>query len=559
MSNEKLPWPLSESVHAAKHRQPGETFYQFACRIAAALQDDDAHRRNIKDAVLDQRILFGGRIQASVGTAHKSRTPFNCFVSGVIGDSMESILQRQNEAIYTMRMGGGIGYDFSKIRPNGEPVRSMGSTASGPVSFMELFDAGCSVVSSAGHRRGAQMGVLRIDHPDIVEFVHAKAGTGKLKNFNVSVGVTDEFMIAVHNGERFPLRFKNREVYREIDARALWDEIMRTTWDHAEPGVLFLDQINRMNNLYYCETIAATNPCGEQPLPPYGACLLGSLNLTKYVYLTEAGYRFNEGLMAEDTRTLVRALDNVIDQSDFPLEQQDMEARCKRRMGVGITGLANAGEVLGYPYGSDQFIAFMSNILERIRDEAYSTSSWMAHHKGSCPAFTSDRNAYLSSRFILSLPDYIRERIRRDGIRNSHLLSIAPTGTISLTAGNVSSGIEPVLFYREKRDVRGWGTVEVEDYAVGQWGVKGKLSHEVTTRQHLKVLETAQKYVDSSVSKTINIGPNTSFGDFKHVYSTAWFNGAKGVTTFRDGGKLKGIRNDAACYIDENGIKTCEE
>ncbi|WP_174834279.1 adenosylcobalamin-dependent ribonucleoside-diphosphate reductase, partial [Staphylococcus aureus] len=446
-------------------------------RIAAALKDDDQHFADFRDALLGMRFLPAGRIQSAMGSTRQV-TPYNCYVSGTINDSFVdgegSIMVRAAEAAATMRMGGGIGYDFSTLRPRGDLIRKLQSHSSGPISFMHIFDAICKCVASSGHRRGAQMGVMRVDHPDIEEFIHAKQPgkdvqplwdlvaelpegaqkqqlimslqqTLKLTGFNVSVAITDKFMECVASGEPFPLTFEGR-TYREVDARALWDAIMRGTWDWAEPGVLFIDAINRMNNLWYCETIAATNPCGEQPLPPYGACLLGSFNLVKYIYKDGAGrFSFDWDQYREDIPQVVRAMDNVVDRAIYPLPQQKQEAKDKRRMGLGITGLANAAEALGHEYGSPAFLAFEAEVLDTLRDESYLASAHIAKVKGSFPKF--DKDKYLQGQFIKTLREDVRDAIAKYGIRNSHLTSIAPTGTISLCADNVSSGIEPVFAY----------------------------------------------------------------------------------------------------------------
>ena len=348
-----------------------------------------------------------------------------------------------------MRMGGGIGYDFSTLRPKGDLIVKLQSRSSGPISFMEIFDAVCRCTSSSGHRRGAQMGVLRIDHPDIFDFVRAKQNETFLKGFNISIAVTDEFMECKRDGKPFQLKFGGR-VYREVDTNELWDAVMRSTWDWAEPGVLFIDTINRMNNLHYCETIAATNPCGEQPLPPFGACLLGSFNLVRYVSKDMHGWRFDWDRLARDIAPVVRAMDNVVDRARYPLPQQEHEAKSKRRMGLGVTGLANAGEALGLPYGSKGFLDFTRRVLTLVRDESYRASARLAQEKGAFPLYS---NEYLDSKFVRTLPEDIQGLIEFYGIRNSHLTSIAPTGTISLCADNISSGLEPVFSYGMERTV----------------------------------------------------------------------------------------------------------
>lgn len=566
--------PYSQELHAQKYRGSGESFREAMNRIAAALKDDDQHFADFRDALLGMRFLPAGRIQSAMGSTRQV-TPYNCYVSGTINDSFVdgegSIMVRAAEAAATMRMGGGIGYDFSTLRPRGDLIRKLQSHSSGPISFMHIFDAICKCVASSGHRRGAQMGVMRVDHPDIEEFIHAKQPgkdvqplwdlvaelpegaqkqqlvmslqqTLKLTGFNVSVAITDKFMECVASGEPFPLTFEGR-TYREVDARALWDAIMRGTWDWAEPGVLFIDAINRMNNLWYCETIAATNPCGEQPLPPYGACLLGSFNLVKYIFKDGAGrYAFDWDQYREDIPQVVRAMDNVVDRAIYPLPQQKQEAKDKRRMGLGITGLANAAEALGHEYGSPAFLAFEAEVLDTLRDESYLASAHIAKVKGSFPKF--DKDKYLQGQFIKTLREDVRDAIAKYGIRNSHLTSIAPTGTISLCADNVSSGIEPVFAYSFDRTViefSGPRVETVEDYGARVFGVRGKACSRVTVQEHVAALTVAAQRVDSAVSKTCNVPSDISWEDFKNVYVSAWEGGAKGCTTFRLGGKRSGI------------------
>ena len=455
---------LSDEIDETKYRQTGEDFYSKVVRIADALKDDSGHFEEFKDILRDMRFLPAGRVQNAMGAARQT-TAFNCFVSGTIDDSMDSIMQRATEAAETMRRGGGIGYDFSRIRPRGDLIKSLESRSSGPVSFMGIYDAICQTIASSGHRRGAQMGVLRIDHPDIEQFITAKANSDKLTGFNISIGVTDEFMEHLKAKMPFPLRYDGK-VYKEVDPVALWDMVMRSTWDWAEPGVLFIDRINEMNNLHYCEDIQATNPCGEQPLPPFGACLLGSFNLVKYV--DHVGQTFDWDQFRKDIRVTVSAMDNVIDRTIYPLEEQKQEAETKRRMGLGITGLANAGEMMGHPYASGEFMQFMEMVLRNLRDTAYDESAELAKEKGPFPLW--DWEQYSQGKFIMQLPPQVQHKIQTTGIRNSHLTSIAPTGTISLTADNVSSGIEPpfALFYdRTIEGFDGQSIERVEDYAYG--------------------------------------------------------------------------------------------
>ncbi len=799
--------PISQEIHALKHRGEGESFYESACRQAGTLADDEDHRQTLKNMFLEQRALLAGRVQAAVGAARRV-TPFNCFVASTIPDSMEGIMDVAKEAAQTMRMGGGIGFDFSTIRPRGSRIISLDSEASGAVSFMEIYDAVCGTVSSAGNRRGAMMGVLRVDHPDIEEFIHAKQNSTKLRNFNISVGITDAFMEAVRNGDEFELNWNGHRPYRVVDAKSLWDQIMRATWEWAEPGVLFIDRINEMNNLHYIENIAATNPClhpdtmiettqgrmriadmteptqvycmhshtnelttaeaspsfiskrnantitlktdtgktltctpdhkiwtieagwleaqdlklgdrighlcrtkkseaysrvklntqpnsqyvsehrfvvsskydlkswddvhhidgntfnntidnlevisheqhsvitntgadksdmarnentgkfvkiqdkkkranipmpeelrsnlinqfsgkivsieegetvdvyditvedhhnfianylvvhncAEQPLPPRGACLLASLNLVKYVSGgMETGFKFDWNKFRDDIPPLVRAVDNVIEGAIFPLPEQKEEAHNKRRIGLGVTGLANAGEaVTGEQYGSSKFLTFTTKVLKALRDEAYKASVELAKEKGPFPLF--DKEKYLESAFIKTLPKEIQEDIGRYGIRNSHLLSIAPTGTISLAADNVSSGIEPVFRHEYQRTVlMPSGPVQetIRDYGLENFNVQGATADVLDISAHLSVLTTTQKYIDSAVSKTCNVGADVTWDEFQNIYMTAWEQGAKGCTTFRDAGSRDGIMKEteegAACYYDaDTGKKSCE-
>ena len=557
--------PLSEELDVIKYRQTGESFYDKCVRIADALKDSDTHFKEFKDVLRNMRFLPAGRVQNAMG-ASRQTTAYNCFVSGTIEDSMDSIMDKAKEAAMTMRLGGGIGYNFGNIRPRGDRIKSLESLSSGPVSFMGIFDAVCQTIASSGARRGAQMGVMPISHPDIEEFITAKNNSDKLTGFNISIGITDKFMQHLHDNEPFPLEFQG-EVYKYVDPKPLWDMVMRSTWDWAEPGVLFIDTINNKNNLWYCETIAATNPCGEQPLPPYGACLLGSFNLVKYVQ----GRSFDFDQFTADISTVVRAMDNVIDRTIYPLPQQEQEAKNKRRMGLGVTGLANAGEMLGKPYASPEFMDWAEEVLATLKVRAYSASSDLAAEKGSFPAFDTDK--YMQGDFICELPDWLQVKIGTQGIRNSHLTSIAPTGTISLTADNVSSGVEPPfsLYYdRTIQSFDGQSVERVEDYAYTQ-GVRSRTANEISAQEHLDVLVLASKHVDSAVSKTCNVGDGVSYDEFKELYRQAWQAGCSGITTFRASGKRFGILNEVkepandnepkaeACFIDpETGQKSCE-
>ena len=811
--------PISEQIHKMKYRSKGESFKEAMARVANALKDNEDHFYHFKKILYDMRFLPAGRVQAAMG-APREVTPYNCFVSGTIPDSMRGITTAIAEAAETMRLGGGIGYDFSTLRPRGDHIRSLDSRSSGPISFMGIFDALCKTIASAGHRRGAQMGVLRVDHPDIKEFIKAKNNSTELTQFNISIGVTDAFMTAVREDTPFDLVFDGR-VYETVKATALWDDILRSTWDWAEPGILFIDRINKKNNLWYCETIAATNPClhgdtmvetvegrkkikditspvkvytmmpdgslgvkqataswktksraktvivavgsgkqvtctpdhkiyvrdkgwvradqlvkgdtlvhlcrarrgvaysgiklstehnrayqmehrfmfegmyghiedgydihhldgntynntasnlcnlfhsthstltryecannhqtkgkdgkwitnyssyknpiipmpkelrsnlknqksacvvsvtegptadvydmsvedthnfiadfivvhncGEQPLPPYGACLLGSINLAKYIIITPMGNTFDYAQLEEDLPHIIRAMDNVVDRAIYPLPEQEKEAKNKRRMGVGVTGVANAGEALGFPYGSDEFISFVEKVMKVIAYGSYRASINLAKEKGPFPLF--DRRL-LQSEFALTLPEDIRADIAEFGLRNSHLLSVAPTGTISLSADNISSGIEPVWDYEGKRIVQtfeGPQVLEYSDYGYRVFGVKGRIANDLDVMDHVKVLNIASRYVDSACSKTCNIGAEVSWEKFKDVYMQAYLGGASGCTTFRAAGKRFGIfvtedKEDTmsqplepetdpsdeggACYYDPStGLRKCE-
>ena len=561
--------PISQEIDAMKYRQKGESFHEKIKRIARTLSDGIEHQYQLEEILGEMRFLPAGRVQAAIGSS-RITTAYNCFVSGVIEDNMNSIMEKASEAAETMRRGGGIGYDFSRIRPRGDKIKSLDSQASGPVSFMGIFDSVCQTIASSGHRRGAQMGVLRVDHPDIEEFITAKRNSDKLTGFNISVGVTDKFMEALTSdvGDDFDLVFEG-QVYKTISARSLWDTIMDSTWDWAEPGVLFIDRISELNNLHYCEEITATNPCGEQPLPPYGACLLGSFNLTKYLetYIDHQGndaYRFLFPQFKEYIHEVVRAMDNVIDRTIYPLKQQSDEAKDKRRMGLGVTGLANAGEMLGFKYASEDFMVWAEKVFACLRDTCYKASALIAKEKGPFPLYRED---YLKSNFVRSLPASVKSLIREYGIRNSHLTSIAPTGTISLVADNVSGGIEPTFSHYYDRTIQtfdGPKTERVEDYAYAK-GVEGRAANDITVQEHLSILLLAQNYIDSACSKTCNVGDDVTYEDFKQVYVDAWRGGAKGCTTFRLSGKRYGVLQTVeeeekveACFIDaETGQKEC--
>ena len=522
---------------------PEDSWRRVARDLARVEADPAGWESKFYEALEDFRFLPAGRILAGAGTG-RSVTLFNCFVMGTIPDSMGGIFEMLKEAALTMQQGGGIGYDFSTIRPKGAPVSGVAADASGPLSFMDVWDAMCRTIMSAGSRRGAMMATMRCDHPDIEDFIAAKQDKARLRMFNLSVLVTDPFMEAVKADGPWDLVFQGR-VYRTLQARDLWNRITRATYEYAEPGVIFIDRINAANNLSYVETIAATNPCGEQPLPPYGACLLGSINLARLVSdpFDDTAHVCETELAALVT-TAVRMMDNVVDASRFPLEPQAREARAKRRIGLGVTGLADALLMVGLRYGSDEAAAQTVRWMKAIARAAYLASVDLAREKGAFPLF--DAEKYLASGTMQAMDEDVRAAVREHGIRNALLTSIAPTGTISLYAGNVSSGIEPVFAYAYTRKVLqadGSRTEEeVVDYAVAQWrekfGDAPLPDHFVSAQslpplEHVKMQAAAQQWVDSSISKTINCPKDISFEDFKEVYMAAWDSGCKGCTTYR--------------------------
>ena len=520
-----------------------DSWHRIAGALASVESSPEAWEPKFFDALSDFKFLPAGRITAGAGT-ERSVTLFNCFVMGTIPDSMGGIFDMLKEAALTMQQGGGIGYDFTTIRPKGAKVKGVAADASGPLSFMDVWDAMCRTIMSAGSRRGAMMATMRCDHPDILDFITAKRDPARLRMFNVSVLVTDAFMDAVKSDGSWDLVFEG-EVFQTMKAIDLWDQIMSSTFAFAEPGVIFIDRINKANNLSYCETIAATNPCGEQPLPPYGACLLGSINMARLVSKPFAkGANLDEAGMADLVATAVRMMDNVVDASRFPLEAQRREAEAKRRIGLGVTGLADALLMVGLRYGSEEAAAQTEIWMHQIARAAYLASVELAKEKGAFPLF--DADGYLASGAMQQMDADVRDAIAENGIRNALLTSIAPTGTISLYAGNVSSGIEPVFAYAYTRKVLqkdGSKTEEeVIDYAVQMWRDKmgdAELPNYFVNAQtlapleHVRMQAAAQKWVDSSISKTINCPEDISFEAFKDVYMAAWDQGCKGCTTYR--------------------------
>ena len=571
------------------------TWRRVARAVAAAdAQAQDSREQGFYRLLEDFRFLPGGRIMAGAGTGRRV-TLFNCFVMGRIEDSMEGIFSALREGALTMQQGGGVGYDFSSLRPAGSRAWSVGGTASGPVSFMRIWDSMCATLLSTGARRGAMMATLRCDHPDILQFIDAKRDARELRHFNLSVQVSDAFMQAVRDDTDWELAFPvsqlqdiaaspdsklivrpwpghdgpvNCRVIGVLRARELWERLMRASYACAEPGVLFIDRINHWNNLAYREYISATNPCGEIPLPPYGACNLGSLNLTRFVeqpFTREAHIGFESLQYA--AQLAVRFLDNVTDISRFPLPQQQDQAMQTRRIGLGITGLADSLVLLGIRYGSVESLDMAARVMQTICHAAYRASIQLAREKGSFPAFAAD--AYLQGRFIQSLPADIREAIAASGIRNSHLIAIAPTGTISLLANNVSSGIEPVFescFRRRIRQPDGsLKEHEVTDYACQLWqdrhGQETLPAAFVDARSlppaaHLQMQAAVQPYVDNAISKTINVPADFEFDDYKSLFEQAYELGLKGCTGYRQNPVTGTVLSATA--TEDSGTHCCD-
>jgi ribonucleoside-diphosphate reductase alpha chain len=519
------------------------------------------------DALEGFRFLPGGRIQAGAGTGRRV-TLFNCFVMGAIPDSLDDIFDALKEGALTMQQGGGVGYDFSTLRPSGAPALSVGATASGPVSFMQIWDATCATILSTGARRGAMMATLRCDHPDIEEFIRVKRDAAKLRHFNLSVLVSDAFMQAVQADGDWPLVFPlgahagasetveriwsgslkpvRCRVLRTVRARHLWDQIMQANYDVAEPGVIFVDRVNAQNNLWYAERISATNPCGEIPLPPYGACDLGSINLTQFVHAPFSDKAtLDLAAIAATAAVAVRMLDNVVDLSHFPLQQQAAMAHATRRIGLGLTGLGDALIMLGIPYGTQEAVRAAGDVMQCICESAYRASIELAREKGAFARL--DRELHLQGEFVRRLPEDIRAGITRHGIRNSHLTAIAPAGTVSLLANNVSSGLEPVYrlaYTRRVREADG----SLTEYALGDYayqlyrechGATAPLTPafvtagEISPFRHLDMQAALQPWVDNAISKTVNVPSDYSFALFRSLYDYAYNKGLKGCTTFR--------------------------
>ena len=523
----------------------GSTLDRIAGAVASVEADAPVWAAGFRELLSGLRFLPGGRILAGAGGGY-AVTLLNCFAMGALGDSLPEIFAGLEEGALSLRAGGGVGYDFSTLRPHGALARRSGGIASGPLPFMDLWDAMCATIGSTSARGGAMMGVLRCDHPDIESFVVAKSIPGRLTHFNLSVAVSDAFMSAVEAGARWPLRFpaETGRAWKEVPARILWDQITRAAWESGEPGVLFIDRINAWNNLAAQERIATTNPCGEIPLPPYGACDLGSLNLSRLVldpFTPQA--RLDWPLIERMVPLAVRFLDDVLSLSAYPLPAQREQALGSRRIGLGVTGLADALAMAGLHYGTQAARDWSREALRRIRDLAWETSVAIAREKAPFPRF--ERDAFLEAPFVHTLPDRLRDAIARHGVRNSHLLAIAPAGTISLLADNCSSGIEPIFALEQVRRVRDpEGRVQewqISDYALGQWRrLHGEEpppafveAPSLPPEAHLAMQAALQPLVDNAISKTINVPADYPLAAFRDLYRQAWQAGLKGCTLYR--------------------------
>jgi ribonucleoside-diphosphate reductase alpha chain len=566
---------ISELIWASRYRGTDsdgmpdasieDTWRRVARAVAALEPDAEGWQRRFESALAGFRFLPGGRILAGAGLG-TDVTLFNCFVAGRLVDSLEGILESLSETALTMQHGGGVGLDFSPLRPRGSPAVRTGATASGPVSFMHVWDTMCETLLATGRRRGAMMGTLRCDHPDIEVFVDAKRDAGVLHNFNLSVLVTDAFLRAVDEDRDWTLAWPPGEAAvsgKPLPARKLWRRIVASALETAEPGVLFVDTISRDNNLGYCETISATNPCGEVPLPPYGACNLGSINLAAAVSAPfSAAAAIDHAQLERLSGTAVRFLDNVIDVSRFPLPKQAEQARRTRRIGLGITGLGDALAMLGLRYDSADARNAAIEVMRTIRDSAYRASVELAAEKGAFPAY--DAGRYCDAPFIRRLPPELRKRLERHGIRNSHLLSIAPAGTISLLAGNLSSGVEPIYALEAERTIRGAGQAAqdlvVDDFALRRWRAQCGggcalpesfvTSGAISGDAHLAMQASLQPYVDNAISKTITLSPGATADTVDDIFRRAHRAGIKGCTVFRPGsmrGEVIRTRDEAHC------------
>jgi len=523
-----------DRLHKEKCRDKEQHFHDHCEKTAFRLSNSPYHEAALTEMLYNRRFLPAGRVQAALGAREREVSPFNCSVSQKIEDNMDSIMGAATNAAKILRLGTGIGYNFSHIRPMGALIKKLQTEASGPVSFMQIFEAVAGTIASSGHRRGAQMGILNVSHPDIELFIDAKLQKGTFRHFNLSVGITDEFMSAVNLGIDYALRFEG-ETYKVVNARDLWNKIIRNAYDSAEPGIIFIDRLNANNNLHYCETMEATNPCAEQPLPPYGLCCLGSFNLAGYIYGINNKFHFNYDLFEKDVRHAVRAYDNIFDDAVYAIAEHAVEAKSKRRIGLGFTGIASAIELmLGRPsYGDADFCEILADLASKLTYIAYDESAELAKEKGAFPLYD---KRYLDSVFIKSLPVELQEKIAKHGIRNSHLISYAPCGTISQYAGNVSSGVEPIFYHKVQRDVfmaNGLQSVILNDFNVRRYGFMGRTLDECSVDQHLNVASTIARYTDSAISKTVNVATGCSYDEYEQIYRKAFEMGLKGITVFR--------------------------
>ena len=598
---------FSKWIHATRHRAPEESFDDYCVRYARAVARDSKEQFYRTLSLLrSQTIMPAGRQQVSVGRP-VTTTAFNCFVGGVIEDSVEGIFEAHKRSAITMSSGGGCGWDFSTIRPQGERVRGLGGmgAAAGPIEFMKVWNTMSNTLTRSW-ARGAMMAVMRIDHPDSIKFINAKHDQTTLQAFNMSLTVPDSFMEALAKDGLIDFQF-NGQIFGQARAWDLWGPVMESNWDWAEPGVIFIDRVNKLNPLYYCEQIFATNPCGEQPLPPYGCCLLGSYNMVKFLvpyhqplprldesnpaivllYSAAGGkdqvkYELNWELFDEAVEMSVQAYDNVIDRTVYPLPQYAQEEKAKRRMGIGPVGMGDALAIMGYEYGSNDYLNTQDEILKRALNVAYKTSSQLAKEKGSFPLFDVER--YAEGEFFKRLDEDVQFEIVKRGLRNGLLTSIAPTGTIALDADNVSGGIEPAFAHKQERPINivnktdgSRRDVELINYAYNFYGVKGKTADQTSPEDHIKTLCRAQYWICSGISKTCNVsgqiqgeGPGTTFEQFEQLYLQAYEGGAKSCTTFNLNGKRAGllrstdeqpsvpVEEGTACFIDEKGIRSCE-
>jgi ribonucleoside-diphosphate reductase alpha chain len=526
-----------DRLHAEKYRDTDQTKENHDLRLSTNLSSDPVHAQHLKQSLERHRFLPAGRIQAAFGASEREVSPFNCSVSQTIHDDMGSIMDAVSKAAMILRLGTGIGYNFSNLRPEGSEIKKLKTKSSGPLSFMKIFDVMASTIASSGHRRGAQMGIMNVDHPDIEDFIDAKMVKGAYRQFNLSVGVTDKFMEAVDNNADWPL-VHNGHVYKTIRANLLWEKITKNAYYSAEPGIIFIDRLNQENNLYYCEEIEATNPCAEQPLPPNGLCTLGSFNLMGYLYKSqETGtYKFDFDTFKQDINNWVEAYDNIFDRAIYAIPEHESDATAKRRMGLGLTGIANALEYILYKpsYGSMEFCSNLNVIAHTLMEQAYWKSIDLARTRGSFMLY--DREKYMSGKFICKLPPKILEAMAKHGIRNSHLISYAPCGTISQTAGNISSGVEPIFYHEVSRDVfmkDGFENITIKDFNYRTFGFKGKTLEECSVEDHLRVAETCQRYCDSAVSKTVNVAKSCTYEDYAQIYVQAHKLGLKGITVYR--------------------------